>query len=105
MCQGIEICPDYQAVINSNVDAVFVCAPNRFIPDVVVAALDAGKHVFCEKPPGRNLEDIQRIIDAEKRNPSLVLKVGFNHRYHFGIMEAKRQKDLETLTNGGTNRN
>ena len=88
--EGIEIFPDYQAVINSNVDAVFVCTPNRFIPDVVVAALDAGKHVFCEKPPGRNMEDIQHIIDAEKRNPSLVLKVGFNHRYHFGIMEAKK---------------
>jgi predicted dehydrogenase len=88
--EDMEILPDYQAVIDSDVDAVFVCTPNRFIPDIVVAALDAGKHVFCEKPPGRNLEDVQRIIDAERRNPGLVLKVGFNHRYHFGIMEAKK---------------
>lgn len=82
--------PDYQSVINSDVDAIFVCTPNRFIPDIVVAALDAGKHVFCEKPPGRNMADIERIIEAEKRHPGLVVKVGFNHRYHFGIMEAKK---------------
>lgn len=88
--RDMEILPDYQSVINSGVDAVFVCTPNRFIPETVIAALDAGKHVFCEKPPGRNMDDIERIIAAEKRNPGLVLKVGFNHRYHFGIMEAKK---------------
>jgi len=89
----IQILPDYQAVINSDVDAVFVCTPNRFIPQIVERALNAGKHVFCEKPPGRNMEDVERIIRAEKENPGLVLKVGFNHRYHFGIMEAKKILD------------
>ncbi|EGV52468.1 oxidoreductase family protein [endosymbiont of Riftia pachyptila (vent Ph05)] len=88
--QDIKILPDYRAVIDSDVDAVIVCAPNRFIPEVVESALDAGKHVFCEKPPGRNLADIERIMEAEKRNPGLALKVGFNHRYHYGIMEAKK---------------
>ncbi len=91
--EDIQVLPDYRAVIDSGVDAVFVCTPNRFIPDVVVAALDAGKHVFCEKPPGRCIADIERIMEAEKRNPKLTLKVGFNHRYHFGIMEAKKIVD------------
>jgi predicted dehydrogenase len=59
----------------------------------VIAALDAGKHVFCEKPPGNSLEDVQRIMGAEERNPQLVLKAGFNHRYHYGIMEAKKLVD------------
>jgi len=86
----LRILPDYRAVIDSDVDAVFVCTPNRFIPEVVAAALDAGKHVFCEKPPGRSLSDVELIMEAERRNPDRVLKVGFNHRYHFGIMEAKR---------------
>lgn len=92
---GLQLLPDYHAVIKSGVDAVFVCTPNRFIPDVVIAALDAGKHVFCEKPPGRNLHDVERIIEAEKRNPGLVVKIGFNHRYHFGIMEAKKIVDSD----------
>ena len=86
----LEILPDYESVLASSVDAVFVCTPNRFIPEVVVAALDAGKHVFCEKPPGRTMDDVARIQAAETRNPGLVLKVGFNHRYHFAVMEAKR---------------
>jgi predicted dehydrogenase len=86
----MEILPDYRDVINSGVDAVFVCTPNCYIPDVVVAALNAGKHVFCEKPPGSCMEDVERIVAAEKRNGGMVLKVGFNHRYHFGIMEAKK---------------
>ncbi len=88
--EDIRVLPDYKAVIDSGVDAVFVCTPNRFIPEVVCAALDAGKHVFCEKPPGRSMADIERIVEAEKRNPGRVLKIGFNHRYHFGIMEAKK---------------
>ncbi len=78
------------AVLSPDVDAVFVCTPNRFTPDAVIAALDAGKHVFCEKPPGRTLRDIERIIEAERRHPGLKLKFGFNHRYHGGIQEAKR---------------
>jgi len=92
---GLQICEDYEAVIASDVDAVFVCTPNRFSPDIVVAALDAGKHVLCEKPPGCNMEDIERIIEAERRNPGLTLKFGFNHRYHLGIVEARRIVDSE----------
>lgn len=91
--EDLELLPDYTAVIDSDVDAVFVCTPNRFIPDVCVAALEAGKHVFCEKPPGRNLADVERIIAAHDKRPDLAVKVGFNHRYHFGIMEAKKLVD------------
>lgn len=86
----MQILENYKSVINSGIDAVFVCTPNRFIPEVAVAALDAGKHVFCEKPPGISIEDIENIREAEKRNPGQILKIGFNHRYHFGIMEAKK---------------
>lgn len=91
--EGMKLLPDYEAVIDSGVDLVFICTPNRFTPEIVEAALDAGKHVFCEKPPGRNMGDIERIIAAEQRNPRLTFKVGFNHRYHYGIMEAKKIVD------------
>lgn len=81
---------DYRDVLNSEVEAVFICTPNRYTPEIVVAALDAGKHVFCEKPPGCTIQDIKAIMVAERRNPDLKLKFGFNHRYHAGIREAKR---------------
>ncbi len=86
-----------EAVINADVDAVFVCTPNRFTPDAVIAALQAGKHVFCEKPPGRTVADIEAIIAEEKKHPELKLKFGFNHRYHGGIQEAKRIVDSGRL--------
>ncbi len=87
---GVSRMNSQDEVIASGVDAILVCTPNRFTPGAVIAALDAGKHVFCEKPPGRNLKDIEDIVAAEQRRPGLKLKFGFNHRYHAGIQEAKR---------------
>lgn len=79
---------DYRVLLDEEIDAVFVCTTNDVTAEVAVAALEAGKHVFCEKPPGRNLEEAQRIFDAERGNPRLKLKFGFNHRYHEGVREA-----------------
>lgn len=93
----LRVFDHFSHLVSSDVDAVFVATPNRFTPDVVVAALDAGKHVFCEKPPGRTLDDIERIIQTERRHPGLKLKFGFNHRYHAGIQEAKRIADSGRL--------
>jgi predicted dehydrogenase len=89
----VVLLPDAEAVTRADIDAIVVCTPNRFTPQAVIGALDNGKHVFSEKPPGRTLQDIESIIEAEKRNPGLKLKFGFNHRYHAGIQEAKRIVD------------
>ena len=93
----IKCFQNYQDVISSDIDAVFVCTPNRFTPDMVIASLSAGKHVFCEKPPSRTVQETEAIIAAEQRNPGLKLKFGFNHRYHAGIQEAKRIIDSGRL--------
>ena len=55
---------------------------------VTVAALKRGLHVFCEKPPGRSVEDIKKVILHEKMNPNLKLMYGFNHRFHDSVMDA-----------------
>lgn len=88
---------DWRDVVASDVDAVFVATPNAVTPVVIVEALKAGKHVFSEKPPGRTVDDIETIIRAERERPALKLKFGFNHRYHAGIMEAKRIIDSGRL--------
>lgn len=84
---GCEFFADRDELID-RVDAVFVCTPNKFAPDIVVSALNRGKHVFCEKPPGRTLDDVRAMIEAERNNPGLRLKFGFNHRYHGAVTEA-----------------
>jgi predicted dehydrogenase len=84
---------DSRKLVEDDLDIVFACAYNKVAPDVVIQALNSGKHVFCEKPPGRCVEDVERIIEAERSNPGLRLKFGFNHRYHYAIMEAKSMVD------------
>jgi len=44
--------------------------------------------VFCEKPPGRDLNDVARVIACEKKHPGQKLMYGFNHRYHDSVREA-----------------
>jgi len=70
-------------------DILFVCVPNYLAPEVTVAGLENGLHVFCEKPPGRTVEDILKVIEVEKKHPHLKLKYGFNHRYHGSVKKTK----------------
>jgi len=92
---GLKGADSPDAVLEADVDAVFVCTPNRFTPEIVARALDAGKHVFAEKPPGRTVEDVELILEAERRNRGQALKFGFNHRHHLGIIEAKAIVDSQ----------
>lgn len=86
---GMPVFRSYKELIRLKPDVVFVCTPNKYLPDVVCYFLNRGTHVFCEKPPGRCLSDVKRMLEAEKSNPGLKLKFGFNHRYHQAILEAK----------------
>ncbi len=94
---GAPVYPDYQSLLESGVDVVFVCTPNNLTPDVTVAALERGCHVFCEKPPGRTLADIERIRAAEAAAPGSKLIFGFNHRHHPGVTDAKAIVDSGSL--------
>ena len=84
---GCSVFKSLDDVFDPKIDAVFVCTPNFFSPEICIRSLAVGKHVFCEKPPGRNLQDIKDIRKAEK--PGLKLMFGFNHRYHPGVVKAK----------------
>jgi len=57
-------------------------------PIITKIFLKKGVHVFCEKPPGRNINDISSVIKIEKKN-DVKLKYGFNHRYHKSVKYAK----------------
>jgi predicted dehydrogenase len=87
------ISENYEHLLAQDLDIVFVCCFNNVAPRIVVDALNSGKHVFCEKPPGTCVEDVEKVIAAEKANPNLKLKYGFNHRYHYSVMEAKQMID------------
>jgi len=78
----------YKQLLNESLDILIVCLTNDIASEVTIAGLEAGLHVFCEKPPGRNVLDIVQVIETEKKNPDLKLMYGFNHRYHNSVQDA-----------------
>lgn len=85
---GTRIYRDYRQLLAEKIDVLFVCLTNDIAPEATIAALESGVHVFCEKPPGRSVEDILRVISCERKHPSLKLMYGFNHRYHESVQDA-----------------
>ncbi|MFH1581669.1 MAG: Gfo/Idh/MocA family oxidoreductase [Pseudomonadota bacterium] len=99
LVQGVpcQLFDSYAELLKSGIDMIFVCTPNSSSPEIVIESLKQDKHVFCEKPPGRTLQDIQMMVKAEKEHPEAKLMFGFNHRYHPGILEAKTIVDSGRL--------
>ena len=65
MAPDVQRTTDFEAILaRDDIDIVSVCTPDHTHADYVVAALQAGKHVLCEKPMATTLEDCQRIIRA-----------------------------------------
>jgi predicted dehydrogenase len=84
-CTGTS---DWMDIVNNDeIDAVVVATSNKFLMPVAVAALQHGKHVLCEKPPGRNYLETEQMVSAAKK-AGRVLKVGFNHRHHPAVWKA-----------------
>jgi predicted dehydrogenase len=85
---AVRYYPHYDAMLDQPLDVLFVCLPNDIASEVTIAGLERGLHTFCEKPPGRDLSDVARVIVCERRHPTLKLKYGFNHRYHDSVRDA-----------------
>lgn len=82
-------------IINdSQIEAVFICTPNYYNKPLTIQSLQAGKHVFCEKPPAFNADQMQEIID-EERTSGKKLMYGFNHRHHSSIKYMKQLIDSD----------
>ena len=94
---GIRAYRSYRDLLREDLDVLLVCLTNDVAAEVTIAGLEQGLHVFCEKPPGRDLDDIAAVIRTEKANPNLKLMYGFNHRYHESIREAQRIISSEEL--------
>ena len=85
---GVKYFTHYQQLLEQPIDVLFVCLTNDVAAEVTIAGLERKLHVFCEKPPGRDIADIGRVIACEQNHPGQKLKYGFNHRYHDSIREA-----------------
>jgi predicted dehydrogenase len=76
------------ALLNSGVDAVSVCVANVDHASVTIKALDAGKHVLCEKPMAVTLEDCEAMVAAANRNGKFLM-IGHNQRFALAHQKAR----------------
>ncbi len=82
---------DYRLALESpDVDAVVVATPTAFHREIVVAAANAGKHIFCEKPMAMDEAQCDEMI-AAARAAGVGLQIGFMRRYDAGFRDAKER--------------
>ncbi|MFN3325730.1 MAG: Gfo/Idh/MocA family protein [Bryobacteraceae bacterium] len=83
---------DFEKLLASNVDAVIIATPPFEHPPMLEAAVEARKHIFCEKPMGVDAEGCHRVIRAgRKADPKKCLSVGFQQRYGPVYLEAYKR--------------
>lgn len=78
----------YEELLDSEIEGVFISTYVNVAAEYVLRALKKGKHVFCEKPPSMNKDELLEIEEFQA-DSNLILKYGFNHRFHYSVMEAK----------------
>ena len=79
----VAIYTDWQeAVARSDVDVINICTPGHLHTELIIAAMEAGKHVMTEKPTGWNLEECRKLRWYAQKYPDLKVGVGYSLRYY-----------------------
>lgn len=90
---------DFEAMLETHPDIVWLASPTALHPDQSITALEAGAHVFCEKPMAYTVEEARSITDAAARAPG-IFNVGFYLHFSAGLRllkEAIERGDLGTV--------
>jgi len=100
----------YKKVIESDVDVVLLATPPAFRPDHMMAAIEAGKHAFCEKPVAIDAPGVRKVLAAAKKAKEKKLSVvsGFCFRYDFpkrALFERVLKGEIGEIKNVYTVRN
>ena len=82
----------HQLIAMPEIDAVSVCTPNNLHAAPTIAALNAGKHVICEKPLAGNAEDGQAMVNAQSASGK-VLQIGLQSRFGKGARTLRKLYD------------
>lgn len=77
---GGEVYPNFEDMLaDARIDAVSICTANKFHSSMTVQALEAGKHVLCEKPMALSIDEAKAMTEAARRNGKKLM-IGHNQR-------------------------
>lgn len=94
--ESAKVFADYNELIKLDLDAVYVCTPNRSHSEISVAALKAGKNVMCEKPMAINYAEAMKMVQAAEESGKL-LTIGYQNRCRPDSLYLKKECDKGTL--------
>ncbi|MGZ2385428.1 levoglucosan dehydrogenase [Rhizobium leguminosarum] len=85
-----EASSDWRAVVaRSDIDVIDICTPNNVHAEIAIAAAEAGKHIICEKPLARTVEEARAMAAAVKK-AGVIHMVAFNYRRTPAVALAKK---------------
>lgn len=87
---GVEqVTKDYKEILqDEEIEAVIICSSTDTHSAISVEAIEAGKHVFCEKPIDHDIEKIKQVMEALKKT-EVKYQVGFNRRFDHNFKAVK----------------
>lgn len=89
-----KISKDYREIIaDPEIDAVLVCSSTDTHASISIEAIEAGKHVFCEKPVDHALDRIRAVDQALAAHPGCRFQVGFNRRFDHNFAAVRKAYD------------
>jgi len=90
---GCEAAVGWESVVErKDLDAVVVCTPPHLHAQISIEAMRGGKHVLCEKPLARTIDEGQAMVKAAETY-RMKLKCGFNHRHHPAVQKGREWVD------------
>lgn len=78
-----------ELIARPDVDIIHCCTPNDMHREVLLAALAAGKHIYCDKPLARSVSEAQDVVDVARTVPT-VQRMTFNYRFVPATLRAKQ---------------
>ncbi|MCM5558836.1 Gfo/Idh/MocA family oxidoreductase [Pleomorphomonas sp. JP5] len=88
---GVSTYPGLTELLgHPGLDAVWLVTPTSLHADQTIASLEAGKHVFCEKPIALETADCDRVVAVAEKHPDQLVMIGFMRRFDPAYAEAKR---------------
>ncbi|EAW13897.1 putative NAD binding Rossmann fold oxidoreductase [Aspergillus clavatus NRRL 1] len=95
---GVKLYKNYDDMLkHEGLEAVVVASATAVHPEQAIKAMDANKHVLCEKPLSTSVELSQAVLDAANRKPELKVMCGFSRRFDASYRDAYTKMSAGTI--------